>query len=75
MLKSRKRLILVTCSGITNMIAKSKKIVKKEKLSKLIVIPREQWDKQFKMAIKQDDKPDNAMPEFSNQFDKEEWTW
>ena len=38
--------------------------------------PREEWDKQFKLANKQQHKPDTAMLEgFSNQFDKEEWTW
>jgi len=38
--------------------------------------PREEWEKQFKAAIKNDQKPDKAMLEsFTNQFDKEEWTW
>lgn len=38
--------------------------------------PREEWDKQFKTANKQGHKPDAPMLEgFSNQFDKEEWTW
>jgi antitoxin MazE len=38
--------------------------------------PREEWEKQFKTAIKNGQKPDKAMLDgFSNQFDKEEWTW
>jgi len=38
--------------------------------------PREEWEKQFRMAIKNGQKPDKVMLEgFSNQFDKEEWTW
>jgi len=47
----------------------------------LLIMPvkaksREEWDKQFKMAIKQGHKPDHAMlEEFSNQYDREEWTW
>jgi antitoxin MazE len=38
--------------------------------------PREEWEKQFKAAIKGGHKPDTVMLEgFSNQFDKEDWTW
>ena len=38
--------------------------------------PREEWEKQFRTAIKHGQKPDRAFLEsFSNQFDKEEWTW
>jgi antitoxin MazE len=38
--------------------------------------PREEWEKQFKTAIKNGQKPDKALLEsFSNQFDKDEWTW
>ena len=38
--------------------------------------PREEWEKQFRTAIKHGQKPDQALLEtFSNQFDKEEWTW
>lgn len=38
--------------------------------------PREEWEKEFKMAIKAGHKPETAMLEgFPNQFDKEDWTW
>ena len=38
--------------------------------------PREEWEKQFKAAIKAGHKPDASMLEgFPNQFDKEDWTW
>jgi antitoxin MazE len=38
--------------------------------------PREEWEKQFKSAIKKGQKPDKGLLEnFSNKFDKEEWTW
>lgn len=45
-------------------------------ISPVKVQPREKWEKQFKSAIKAGHKPDKAMLEgFSNQFDKEDWTW
>ena len=38
--------------------------------------PREEWETQFKTAIRQGHKPDNALLEvFPNQFDKDNWTW
>ncbi|MBC7875346.1 MAG: AbrB/MazE/SpoVT family DNA-binding domain-containing protein [Ferruginibacter sp.] len=38
--------------------------------------PREEWEKQFKAALNKGQKPEKALLEsFSNQFDKEEWTW
>jgi antitoxin MazE len=38
--------------------------------------PREEWEKHFKTAIKAGHKPDTSiLGGFSNQFDKDEWTW
>lgn len=38
--------------------------------------PREEWEKQFKAAAKQGQKPGKPLLNgFSNQFDKREWTW
>jgi antitoxin MazE len=38
--------------------------------------PREEWERHFKAAIKQGHKPDKVLLEgFSNQFDKDNWTW
>jgi len=38
--------------------------------------PREEWEKQFKAAANKGQKPEKALLEgFTNQFDKEEWTW
>ena len=38
--------------------------------------PREEWEKQFKIAIKQGHKPDIALLDgFTSKFDKDNWTW
>lgn len=47
----------------------------------LLIMPvraknRDDWEKQFIAALKQGHKPEkNLLGGFSNQFDKEEWTW
>lgn len=39
-------------------------------------IPREQWEKYFKLAIKVDHLPEIAKDKkISNQFDKSGWAW
>jgi antitoxin MazE len=47
----------------------------------LFVVPlaedksRKNWEKQFAEAIKKGYMPDDEENEFTNDFDKEEWTW
>ncbi|WP_373513669.1 hypothetical protein [Persicitalea sp.] len=38
--------------------------------------PRHDWERKFKVAISNGDLPDNELQEgFSNDFEKDEWTW
>jgi len=58
------------------MKAKNKKSDQKKSLQDPKAIPREQWEKHFKAAIKAGHLPDKVRVEiFSNQFDDKSWTW
>lgn len=58
------------------MKAKGKIIISNKQLKASKVIPREQWEKHFKLAIKAGHLPDKAKDKkISNQFDKSGWAW